>query len=251
MARFADRVDSIFSTGLDVFGLPGRPENQRLFHRLQSFDSIVSWYGAGRPDFREFIQSLGLPFEFHQALPPEGIGLHAVDYYLTQVGAPCGAAPAIFTRRKPLDAIVIHPFSGSTKKNWTLERFRQLAAALAAEGLGPVLWSAGPEDAIADAVRFDELGALADWLSGARLYIGNDSGISHLAAAVGVPVVALFGPTNPEIWAPRGPKVRVVRGSNGSVQSITVAEVLAAIREVRHTGPQSVETSAAPAARTR
>jgi ADP-heptose:LPS heptosyltransferase len=43
------------------------------------------------------------------------------------------------------------------------------------------------------------------------MYIGNDSGITHLAAAVGTPVLALFGPTNPEVWAPRGPHVRVGR----------------------------------------
>jgi ADP-heptose:LPS heptosyltransferase len=52
---------------------------------------------------------------------------------------------------------------------------------------------------------------LARWLARARLYAGNDSGITHLAAAVGTPVLALFGPTNPEVWAPRGPNVRVVR----------------------------------------
>jgi len=46
--------------------------------------------------------------------------------------------------------------------------------------------------------------ALARWLAAASVYIGNDSGISHLAAACGAPVIALFGPTNPRVWAPRG-----------------------------------------------
>ena len=52
----------------------------------------------------------------------------------------------------------------------------------------------------------------AGW-PGARVYIGNDSGIAHLAAAVGTPVVALFGPTDPRVWAPRGRDVRVVQGA--------------------------------------
>jgi ADP-heptose:LPS heptosyltransferase len=52
-----------------------------------------------------------------------------------------------------------------------------------------------------------ELGA---WLATAAVYVGNDSGISHLAAAVGTPVVTLFGPTDPAIWAPRGERVTVV-----------------------------------------
>ena len=55
----------------------------------------------------------------------------------------------------------------------------------------------------------DDLYDLARWLAAARLYIGNDSEITHLAAAVGTPVLALFGPTDPAIWGPRGPNVRI------------------------------------------
>jgi len=54
---------------------------------------------------------------------------------------------------------------------------------------------------------------LAAILSRCRLYVGNDSGVTHLAAAVGVPTVAIFGPTDPDVWAPRGPGVRVVRAA--------------------------------------
>ncbi|HNT87980.1 MAG TPA: glycosyltransferase family 9 protein, partial [Candidatus Hydrogenedentes bacterium] len=53
---------------------------------------------------------------------------------------------------------------------------------------------------------------IAGILAGARLYIGNDSGITHLAAAVGCPTVAVFGPTDPTVWAPRGARVHVVAG---------------------------------------
>jgi ADP-heptose:LPS heptosyltransferase len=77
-----------------------------------------------------------------------------------------------------------------------------------------VHWCAGAEDPpLPGAVRIDDLYALACWLARARLYIGNDSGITHLAAAVGTPVLALFGPSNPAIWAPRGANVRVARFS--------------------------------------
>jgi ADP-heptose:LPS heptosyltransferase len=76
----------------------------------------------------------------------------------------------------------------------------------------PVKWCAGEDDpALPGAVRIDDLYELACWLAKARLYIGNDSGITHLAAAVGTPVLALFGPTDPEVWAPRGRHVRVGR----------------------------------------
>ena len=69
----------------------------------------------------------------------------------------------------------------------------------------------------------DNLYELACWLQTARLYIGNDSGITHLAAAVGVPVVAIFGPTDPAVWAPRGDRVRVV---SGNLEDISVDQVL-------------------------
>jgi ADP-heptose:LPS heptosyltransferase len=75
-----------------------------------------------------------------------------------------------------------------------------------------VRWCAGPNDPpLAGAVRIDDLYRLACWISQARLYVGNDSGITHLAAATGVPVLALFGPTDPAVWAPRGANVRVAR----------------------------------------
>lgn len=54
---------------------------------------------------------------------------------------------------------------------------------------------------------------VAGALSRCQLLIGNDSGISHLAAAVGLPVIALFGPTDPEVWRPLGPNVEIMRFS--------------------------------------
>jgi ADP-heptose:LPS heptosyltransferase len=48
-------------------------------------------------------------------------------------------------------------------------------------------------------------------MEGCRLFIGNDSGISHLAAALGIPTVAIFGPTDPKVWSPKGRNIAVVR----------------------------------------
>jgi ADP-heptose:LPS heptosyltransferase len=48
-------------------------------------------------------------------------------------------------------------------------------------------------------------------MEGCRLFVGNDSGISHMAAALGIPTIAIFGPTDPVLWSPRGNKVVVVR----------------------------------------
>jgi ADP-heptose:LPS heptosyltransferase len=52
---------------------------------------------------------------------------------------------------------------------------------------------------------------LASVMEGCRLFIGNDSGISHMASALGIPTIAIFGPSDPSVWSPRGEKVWVVR----------------------------------------
>jgi hypothetical protein len=219
LARFADRARSIPSTGLDLLGITEPPA--RLLDDLRRFDSIVSWYGANRPDFREVVHRLGLPFTFFPALPRDGGGMHACDFYLQQARTLCECAsdgvPRIQCDVTRGDYAVIHPFSGSLKKNWPLAKFQALARRL--ERLMPVRWCSGPEDPPLDglsAVRIDDLYRLACWLAQARLYIGNDSGITHLAAAAGAPVLALFGPTDPEVWAPRGQNVRVARWKSNS-----------------------------------
>jgi ADP-heptose:LPS heptosyltransferase len=212
LVRFADRVRSIASTGLDLLGIADPPPS--LLESLGHFDSIVSWYGANRPDFRHLIRTLDLPFRFLAALPPETATMHATDFYLHQVRDLCAtkreAVPRIPCDVPRENFAVIHPFSGSARKNWPLEKFRHLARGL--ERAMPVHWCAGPDDPPLDgAVHIDDLYELARWLAGARLYVGNDSGITHLAAAVGTPVLALFGPSEPGIWAPRGENVRVAR----------------------------------------
>jgi len=222
LIRFADRVQPIASMGLDLLGLPGVEPPPGVIGRLREFDSIVSWYGSNRPEFREHVQALDLPFEFHPALPPPGEHIHAADFFLRQAGGAGAAIPRISCPAAASgDFAVTHPFSGGARKNWPLERFRELAARLPL----PVRWCAGPEEALQDAVRMTDLYELGCWLRGARLYIGNDSGITHLAAAVGTPVVAIFGPTNPAVWAPRGDQVQVL---SGDLSAIGVEPVLAA-----------------------
>jgi heptosyltransferase-3 len=231
LARFADRARSIASTGLDMLEID---PPVHLIQELRKFDSIVSWYGSARPEFRDTVRSLGLPFQFFTAIPPENCGMHAADFYLRQV---CPQAQELAIPRiecgvpKPDEAAgfaVIHPFSGSPKKCWPLERYWALAQKL--EATMPVRWCAGPEDTLPHAIHIDDLYELACWLAGARVYIGNDSGITHLAAAAGTQVVALFGPTDPDVWAPRGPNVRVIaRPALDQIQVDNVARAVLGI----------------------
>lgn len=226
--RFAQYARSIADTGLDLLEVTGPGEH--LLETLRGFDSIVSWYGANRPEFREAVAALELPFQFFSALPPAGCGRHAADFYLEQARTIASCAsdgiPRIACDAIRGGAAVIHPFAGSPKKCWPLERFRGLAERLA--GHMPVEWCAGPEDELPGARRFGDLYDLACWLATARIYIGNDAGPTHLAAAVGTPVVALFGPSDPAVWAPRGPLVTIAAAA--ALDGITVEQVASLVR---------------------
>ena len=95
LIRFADRVRSIASTGIDLLGLDGVDPPQALINWLKSFDSIISWYGSNREEFRAEVRRLELPIQFFAALPPPNERVHASDYFLAQVGGsgPAGSSP--------------------------------------------------------------------------------------------------------------------------------------------------------------
>jgi ADP-heptose:LPS heptosyltransferase len=132
--------------------------------------------------------------------------------------------------------LAIHPGSGSHAKNWPSERFAAVVRATAAEKW---LLVRGPADD--DAVGSLEgvpgqviacdlpLRVLAAVLARAGAYVGNDSGVTHLAAAAGAPTVALFGPTDPRLWSPVGPRVTVIAGA--TMEAISVHAVVAALAE--------------------
>lgn len=224
LIRFADRVQHVPSS-IDLLALPDVEPPFALLGYLRTFDSIVSWYGANQPEFRARVQELGLPFTFFPALPSSDGRKHVIDFFLETAGAPAGAAPRIAVTPVAHGSAVIHPFSGSARKNWPMLKFRSLAEHLP----DPVAWCAAPHEPLAGAVKIEDLYELACWLAGARVYIGNDAGITHLAAAAGTPVVAIFGPTDPAVWAPRGERVRVVAGD---LEQISVDEVLSAVAQV-------------------
>jgi heptosyltransferase-3 len=222
LIQFADRVRAISSSGIDLVGIDGLDAPHSTVEALASFDEIVSWYGANRPEFREAALLLNPNWRFLAALPSDET-LHVTDFYAQAVGAPSALRPSLCVPCAPKrSSVVIQPFSGSPRKNWPLHRFEELARKLPL----PVEWIAGPEENLPGARRFDELWQLASWIGSASLYIGNDSGITHLAAATGVPTIALFGVTDARVWAPRGKSVRLV--VSDGLQSIAVDDVLQA-----------------------
>jgi len=132
--------------------------------------------------------------------------------------------------------VVIHPFASAPAKAWPQDHFVTVASQLQSQGLEPMIL-AGPADDAAKFVQFQvfrnaPLAEVKNLMSGAALFVGNDSGPAHIAAAFGVPVVVLFGPSNPVTWAPWRTEARVLT-SAGSIQSITVDQVLGAAEALR------------------
>jgi ADP-heptose:LPS heptosyltransferase len=131
--------------------------------------------------------------------------------------------------------VAIHPGSGSPRKNWPLDRWHALAPWLERECRVHLLIISGeaePRDLLAgigEPLHQLPLGELADRLAQCELFVGHDSGISHLAAATGVPLLLLFGPTDPAMWAPPTPRAQVLR-SGADVAAISLADVQRAIR---------------------
>lgn len=211
LARFADSARSIISAGLDRVGfLP----SDDVIKRLSGFDSIISWYGTNRPEFREHMSVL--PFRFLDSLPTTGA--HAVDFYNRQASGLGASAPSRFPAipcpSTPRTCALIHPFASSVAKRAPMAVFQSIAARLSATM--PVRWLSGPEEELPrevqkQEIRVHDLYELACLLAGARIFVGNDSGISHVAAAVGTPVVVFFTASDPGVWAPRGSCVDILQ----------------------------------------
>ena len=132
--------------------------------------------------------------------------------------------------------VVLHPFAATPEKTWPGERFIEVAGRLQSAGLKPMI-VAGPADDVTAFSKFQvlrnpPLGALKSLMSGAALFIGNDSGPAHVAAAFGIPVVVLFGPSDPVTWAPWRTEARVLT-SRGDIGEIAVEEVTAAAEALR------------------
>jgi heptosyltransferase III len=191
----------------------------------------------------------------HDPAPPPGV--HASTWLcapLAALGIPAPPDPPLLAATEDERAraapwvvrlrdgfLAVHPGSGSPAKNWGAERFAALVSARAAGA--PWLLVEGPADTEAAAplralpaaviARDLPLRVLGALLARCGLYVGGDSGVTHLAAACGAPSLALFGPTDPAQWAPVGPRVHVVRAPEGSLIRLEVDQVLAAARAIR------------------
>ncbi len=126
---------------------------------------------------------------------------------------------------------VIHPFASIPEKTWPAERFLEIARR------ARCVFLAGPGDDVRPFAGFEvwknaPLARVKSLISGAQLFLGNDSGPAHIAAAFGVPVVALFGSSDPAIWGPWRTEAQVLASPEG-IRGISVEDVAAAIEALK------------------
>ena len=169
-----------------------------------------------------------------QPVAAEGIGVVEVVPLLEPV-AKDDAEAERWLAQLPPDFLVVHPGSGSPAKNWPARRFDLLAEGLSPDRPwllveGPAEGSSTLEGRGAVRIRSPHPSVLGAVARRAGLFVGNDSGASHLAAAWGAPTLALFGPTDPGVWSPVGPRVRVLRSPSRAMTDLPVEAVLAAAR---------------------
>ncbi len=194
---------------------------------LDSCRAVLAFGGRAAPAWVRHVRGRVVALA---SFPPRGgawVPVHQRDQ-LDRLGVPRAREPwlgawrgRVLPARRP-GWIVLHPGSGDPRKNlpqgtWVrvLDALRKETGLPAEVVVGPAEAERGGWEALgsaADAVTVcGEIGELIAVLARARLYLGNDSGPTHLAGILGIPAVAVFGPSDPGLWRPLGPRVAVVR----------------------------------------
>ncbi len=242
---YADKTFSIEHQGLASLYTGEVVVPHCQIERLRSFDLVFVFGGKLQVPLVDGLKRLGLREVYHIApFPTTDNNLHVTDFQLSQLRSlgitVTDTIPRLFPNREDEDkakkllaqyispeipTVALHPGSGSRKKSWSLQSFVTLLEKLLSSNRVQVIVPLGPaeEESIMNCFKsFNNdliipmenypLDVLAAILKRCHVYVGNDSGITHIAAAVGIPVVAIFGPTNPLVWGPRGKQVTIVYG---------------------------------------
>jgi heptosyltransferase-3 len=219
---------------------------------FRPFTRIYSFFASDDARFRRALEKAAAPgaVSFH-AFRPAGAG-HVAAGYLGEIGergAPLDGhievlAGDLAEARQALArlglggarVVLLFPGSGGAHKNWPADNFATLASALrqplrALAVLGPAEAALEPLFSARGIawLRDQPLSTVAGLARLAAGFAGNDSGVSHLAAAAGAPGVVLFGPTDPDRWRPLG-RVKIIRAL--PLSDLTPDAVAAALKEI-------------------
>lgn len=252
-SRLADEVLPLETRGMAAMFAPGATIPRDIVELFARFDLIVSFLFDPESIFANQLKRCGgARFVTGPHRPRDDGGVHATEVFLSALRplnlhdldpVPRLSIPSRGDEvERPRPCLAVHPGSGGERKNWPEKDWADLLRRLAkSPGLGLLL--VGGE---AEGQRLDRLASLwpADRLSvwrnrpleelAAALarcdgFVGHDSGITHLAAAVGQPGIALWGGTAEAVWRPRSARFRVLHGGEG-LPSLSVDQVFAAVQ---------------------
>lgn len=219
------------------------PASTELGCWLNECDCVVAWINDEGGTLATALRSCGvLEMWIQSPFSPELKAMHQSDRFLETIGETAGDGSLDGRMQIPSDLVeqgqvhlermgisfdrpivLIHPGSGSRRKCVNPEVLALAIEQFQGEDMCPLILE-GPADRESVAglsnlvptvpvIAGGDLSIVACLLARSVLYIGNDSGMTHLAALLAVPAIALFGPTDPERWAPRGSHVTVLRGA--------------------------------------
>lgn len=248
--RLVDKVQSIEAGPLAGFFARNGTLNSELVEYFSSFNLIVSYLFDPDEIFKTNVaRCTKAQFIVGPHRPKETEAVHATNIFLKPLEGlaifdadplPRLAINSQFS--STLNPIALHPGSGSETKNWPEAKWADLLQHLLTKTTSNILLIGGE----AEGERLQRLAAalsptrvqvaqslplteLAQLLQGCAAFVGHDSGISHLAAALGIPVIVLWGNTIEQIWRPPHERVTIVR-SVGGLHSITASQVLESLR---------------------
>lgn len=250
-----DRVQPIEARGLAGFFARNGVLEPSLMDYFSEFDLIVSYLFDPDEIFKTNVgRSLHGQFIAGPHRPDDTAGIHATRVYLKPLERlaifDADPVPRLSLNSQPstLNQLALHPGSGSEKKNWPETKW----AALIQQIMTTTGWNLLLVGGEAEGERLQRLKAtllsarcsvaqslplaeLAQRIQSAAAFVGHDSGITHLAAAVGVPCVVLWADTLEEVWRPQGEQLVVLKEITG-VHTISVEKVMAELRKLMRGG---------------
>lgn len=217
---------------------------------LNRCDLAVAWMEDKDGALGSLFQSTGVArVRIRSPFSPRLRGRHQSDRFLETLNETAGGIASEASVRVPLhllrrgqdclddlsisleqSLVLVHPGSGSIHKCSEPKRMAWLIEGLQQKGMCPVILEGPADREVVGQVRYCmtqpvlvlrelDLSRLAGVLAQVTAYIGHDSGVTHLAALLGVRTIALFGPTDPHRWAPRGRHVTILRGEPCTCES--------------------------------
>lgn len=232
-AAVADVVRPLGDPRLALLYARGAQMDPAMAEDLRSYNMIVSYLFDPDGIVRANLEQIGVKTLIecpHKVIPGQGHAAQQLARPLEKLAMfleepdwrqpLLGGASSVVPKR-----IALHPGSGSLTKNWPVEGWRRIAQEITERHPeAEIILVMGEAEAERGTVPADlpwerwcglPLAELADRLATCSLFLGHDSGISHLASTCGVPCLLLFGPTDPTTWAPPQAGVRVLRAPSG------------------------------------